>query len=608
MEHGQLPPNGTLEGHHQDLNHPYWMHPSHRANHSSGNRKVPVDCHGDGEAVVDDLLDRSGLFDELVCQILDESPPNTEAGKMSIQQNQHFDSAIKDQFQGLHIRTPADTVSSAWAKTKTERSHESSVHPRFPPGITERPEHPALFSEMYPGIPANEGQQGNITPATGSPLQQPMAGDAEKHKRMQDYFHSAPNFMKGENSEPHEFKANFPERSFQGVLPNSGGDCRNIVFPNSENQYGASRLNLTSQSMSSGRGGQDGARDTQATEDPHQYFRQRASAAQQAQQFPRPQGRSAQQFPMNEQQQAMNLPFANQDAKTHLMQQMNMANNWTNFNNLLTKGNLNLRTNTMAFDQNQIQRNMNASNPFGQNQVPNYQFPMQRMSSPHQASGRYPSHSQKTPSSGGHFQNPIFPVRPQIHNQSGSPNMAFWQQSQQCQQNDNQNYLGQLHVQLEECYYQFYSIEKERKKTEVELARMNPGRRISSANTIQTPQLPDNPTSLDRLIVDFYKEHSRVSTLMSKIGGLCGDAVHPRIDAYLENWVEAIQEVRRREELLRRGLGRRQQDDSEEAAENKGNVLVDVIQKLALATRSSRTALWCALQMSKDNLTLQSSD
>lgn len=57
---------------------------------------------------------------------------------------------------------------------------------------------------------------------------------------------------------------------------------------------------------------------------------------------------------------------------------------------------------------------------------------------------------------------------------------------------------------------------------------------------------------------------------MSKIGGLCGDAVHPRIDAYLENWVEAIQEVRRREELLRRGLGRRQQDDSEEAAENKG--------------------------------------
>ena len=58
---------------------------------------MPVDCHGDGEAVVDDLLDRSGLFDELVCQILDESPPNTEAGKMSIQQNQHFDSAIKDQ-------------------------------------------------------------------------------------------------------------------------------------------------------------------------------------------------------------------------------------------------------------------------------------------------------------------------------------------------------------------------------------------------------------------------------------------------------------------------------------------------------------------------------
>ena len=52
-------------------------------------------------------------------------------------------------------------------------------------------------------------------------------------------------------------------------------------------------------------------------------------------------------------------------------------------------------------------------------------------------------------------------------------------------------------------------------QTEVELARMNPGRRISSANTIQTPQLPDNPTSLDRLIVDFYKEHSRVRNTIS---------------------------------------------------------------------------------------------
>jgi len=142
-----------------------------------------------------------------------------------------------------------------------------------------------------------------------------------------------------------------------------------------------------------------------------------------------------------------------------------------------------------------------------------------------------------------------------------------------------------LHLRLEEAHLQLRAMEKERKRAEAALARHHPGlSRLPGSTAFPSvgsgaPRLPPHPSRLDKLVVDSWREHSRVLALLERMTKVQGAPQHPGISASFQGWQEAVMALAE----LRRGL--------------LGEVKADArIANYSKAVRRARTSLWAALQ------------
>uniref|UniRef100_A0A3Q3B9G5 Uncharacterized protein n=3 Tax=Kryptolebias marmoratus TaxID=37003 RepID=A0A3Q3B9G5_KRYMA len=154
----------------------------------------------------------------------------------------------------------------------------------------------------------------------------------------------------------------------------------------------------------------------------------------------------------------------------------------------------------------------------------------------------------------------------------------------------------QLYFYLDECYEQFRSLEKDRKRTEIILKKTFPGKRTTAMTNTNLPRTPPNPKRLDQLIGNQMREQAKVASLLDRMECFCGISLHMNIHTALKNHHMAVCITQARCKEGSSNLTKTQQQGMN-FTEERDNLLIAVALKdLSAATRRLRTALWSALQ------------
>ncbi|XP_011495976.1 PREDICTED: uncharacterized protein C17orf104 homolog [Ceratosolen solmsi marchali] len=159
-----------------------------------------------------------------------------------------------------------------------------------------------------------------------------------------------------------------------------------------------------------------------------------------------------------------------------------------------------------------------------------------------------------------------------------------------------------LYSRLEQTYEQFKQLEKERKKCEAGLAAHFPGKKVTSANNISIPRLQGSPSRVDKLIIDHFREHARVITLITKMERLRAAEMNQRIHNAVDHWRDAIKFVQERRKQEITNTNKRQKENLHGISIHDDNAFPDIqalaesIYKLTEASRFARTAMFNAMQ------------
>ncbi|KRY91278.1 Uncharacterized protein T4D_13328 [Trichinella pseudospiralis] len=152
--------------------------------------------------------------------------------------------------------------------------------------------------------------------------------------------------------------------------------------------------------------------------------------------------------------------------------------------------------------------------------------------------------------------------------------------------------LLDLHLSYDECFEEFRLLEKDRKKTEAELARHNLGKKINSSNNIPIPRLPVAPSRIDRMLIDYFREHARVITLLQKMEWLRSETLNSRIYEAVRAWFSAMKQLQTLRITERNNFIRNFTPVQEELdVSNTANAL----KVLTKTVRRARTAMACSL-------------